>query len=76
MPILRIVSSQSAENLLFAYRRSAGMTQLELAKLLGISLSYMSLLEAGKRPPGPKLARTIETLLGIPKSRLRPDLWS
>jgi len=58
-----------------AYRRLKGLKQRELAEKLGISGSCLCLLEAGKRQPGPTLAKRIEELLGIPKAQLRPDLW-
>ena len=58
------------------YRHVQGLTQDQLGELLEITASYVSLIECGKRQPGHKLARRIEERCGIPKSRLRPDLWS
>lgn len=48
---------------------------LETATKLGISESYLCLLERGKRPISAEMAVKVEKKLGIPRAELRPDLW-
>lgn len=48
---------------------------LETATKLGISESYLSLLERNKRSISAEMAKRIEKRLGIPRAELRPDLW-
>jgi transcriptional regulator with XRE-family HTH domain len=50
--------------------QKTGTTQDVLAARLGISRSYVSLLAAGYRQPGLKLALRIQTLTGVPASSL------
>jgi len=63
-------------------RKRLGLTQAGLARELGISASYLNLIEANKRAAGGKLvnrlARTlrleVEVLTGAAEQRLRDDL--
>lgn len=65
-----------------AQRKHLGMTQVALARQLGISASYLNLIEANKRAAGGKLlgalARAlgleVEVLSGAAEQRLRDDL--
>jgi transcriptional regulator with XRE-family HTH domain len=43
-------------------RKRLGLTQSEMAKLLGISRNYLALIETGKRPVPPKVADQIVTM--------------
>lgn len=56
-------------------RSSKRWTQSQLAEKLGLSQTYVSLLEAGRRPVGESLARRAASLLDLPASTLpvRPD---
>jgi transcriptional regulator with XRE-family HTH domain len=58
------------------WRFMNGEKLLETATKLGISESYLSLLERKKRGISPQLAIKIEKKLGIPRAELRPDLWA
>lgn len=49
-----------------AYRDSEGLSQEELARRLGISSNYISMLERGKRSPSRKIIRLFEILLASP----------
>jgi len=44
-------------------------------KKVGISAVHWRRLEIDEQAPSPKLARLIESVTGIPKHELRPDLW-
>jgi transcriptional regulator with XRE-family HTH domain len=48
-----------------AARLKRGLVQAEAAKSLGVSQSYVHLLENGKRPLTPKLARRVTALYGL-----------
>lgn len=48
---------------LIKLRKKYGLSQYELADLLGISRSYYSLIETGSRDPGGKTAKKIADLL-------------
>ena len=47
-------------------RRSAGISQGDLAGRLGISASYLSLIEADRREPSVPLLRRLAKALGAP----------
>jgi transcriptional regulator with XRE-family HTH domain len=47
-------------------RKARGLTQLELAELLGVGRSYLSQIERGKRDPGLRMIKSISDGLGIP----------
>jgi transcriptional regulator with XRE-family HTH domain len=70
MPVL-----ESFPSFLKAYRKSNGLTQIELAELLGYSMETISAWERGKRTPHllqiPRLAR----LLGIEAHELTQSLY-
>jgi len=51
-------------------RTQKNMRQVELAKLAGISVSYISLLEQGKRDPNISTVKDIAKALNIPFSIL------
>lgn len=57
------------------YRDQSGLTLEEMGKRIGVTKASVSRIEAGIQHPSPDLARTIETVTGIPKWQLRPDLW-
>jgi transcriptional regulator with XRE-family HTH domain len=47
------------------YRRRKGMTQAELGSAIGVTPSYLSLLERGRRRPSAKVARALAVELGM-----------
>ncbi len=51
-------------------RVSAGLSQQELATRVGISASFLSLLEADRREPTMRVLRDIGSALGIPSEVL------
>jgi transcriptional regulator with XRE-family HTH domain len=51
-------------------RTQRGLSQSELANIAGISVSYLSLLERGKRDPTFSTVEGIANALGIPVSIL------
>jgi transcriptional regulator with XRE-family HTH domain len=57
------------------YRTENGLTKTQLADLLGVSPSMISLVLSGARKPGFALAQHIERVTGIPKQTLRPDVY-
>jgi transcriptional regulator with XRE-family HTH domain len=61
--------------LLEQYRAEKGLTKTQLADLLGISPTMISLIVSGARQPGFALTRRIEEVTGIPRARLRPDIF-
>ena len=52
-------------------RRTPPLTQEELANLVQVDQTYISLIEAGKRHPSDELRDRLATALGIAPSRLR-----
>lgn len=52
-------------------------TQTELAKKLGVSKTWMTLVTNGHQAPGPELAVMIHQLTGgaVTREELRPDLF-
>lgn len=50
------------------WRRARGLTQRELARLLGVTQNYVPALESGTRDPGPKLRGPLMSILGA-------DFW-
>ena len=48
-----------------AFREAAGLSQSELARLVGIGADGMSRLESGARQPSPQTARRIADALGV-----------
>lgn len=58
------------------YRRMAGLSQLELARRIGINATAIVQVERGDRKPWPKLRRGIAEALGYPEEELfAPDGW-
>jgi transcriptional regulator with XRE-family HTH domain len=51
-------------------RLLTGITQSELSEKLGISQSYLSLLERGQREITPELSRRIENVLGLSNKKI------
>ena len=51
-------------------RTALGIKQRELARRLGISANYLSMIEAGKREPTLKLLRAIGSTMQVPVSVL------
>lgn len=47
-------------------RTKHGMTQTELAKLLGVSMVYVSYLETGRREPSLAILRKMSKVFGEP----------
>ena len=55
------------------YRRSWGLTQRELAGLLGgRSPTHIARIEAGKRPPTTELALACQVIFGVPPETMFP----
>jgi transcriptional regulator with XRE-family HTH domain len=55
-------------------RKAKGITQLELAELLGVGRSYLSQIERGKRDPGLRLVKAIADGLSTKLSDLLLNL--
>lgn len=53
-----------------AAREKAGWTQVNLARKLGVTQAYLSLMESGKRRVPPRLARRLTRLLDLPPTML------
>ena len=59
------------------YRRSWGLTQRELAGLLGgRSPTHIARIEAGKRPPSIEIALACQIIFGIPPEIMFPRLYT
>ncbi len=63
-------------NAIAKFRLSKGLTQEQVAKLLGTTKATVSRWESEKRHPDPAMAIEIEGKLGIPRHELRPDLYA
>jgi transcriptional regulator with XRE-family HTH domain len=48
------------------YRNRAKLSQIELGERLGVSGNYISMLELGKKAPGPSLAKLFESMEHAP----------
>lgn len=57
-------------DILTRLRRQRSLSQEELARGLGISASYLSLLENGKRPATSRVLRTLASYLHLPAGYL------
>lgn len=57
------------------YMKDRNLTRAEMATQLGVSPSMLSLICLGKRHPGVALTKRIETVTGIPRHVLRPDVY-
>jgi transcriptional regulator with XRE-family HTH domain len=60
---------------LSAYIKRQAITQSDLADKLGISPTTISLILSGARQPGIALTKKIESVTGIPRHQLRPDVY-
>lgn len=61
-------------NQLKTYRKENGLTQQEAARKLGVSQTYLSLLESGKRPLPERLARKAARLFDLPPTEVPTNL--
>lgn len=57
------------------FRLKKNLTQIEMAKFLGMSQGAICNIESGRRKIGAKALSKISLLTGITKSKLRPDLF-
>jgi transcriptional regulator with XRE-family HTH domain len=57
-------------------RKKAGWTQVNLARKLGVTQAYLSLVESGKRRVPPRLARQLTRLLDLPPTMLPVTMTS
>lgn len=59
------------------YRKEAGLTQVQLAKVLKTSQGYIALIESGQRQVKPETAIEWEKLTKgkLKRASLRPDIW-
>jgi transcriptional regulator with XRE-family HTH domain len=58
------------KNNIKTFRELKGMTQETLAKDVGITINYLSLLENGRREPSIKLLKKMSKYLSVPVSVL------
>ena len=58
----------------FRKKQSPPLSPADLARLLGVSRSYVLRLENGERKPGRELLPVIKKKTGIEPRALRPDL--
>ncbi|WP_343249564.1 helix-turn-helix transcriptional regulator [Diplocloster hominis] len=54
-------------------RLEHGLTQEQLAEAIGISTSYMSTIETGRRYPSSNLLYAIRSYFGVPMSQIMGD---
>lgn len=64
-----------ARDPLRAYREENRLSQQEVADRLKVSRQLVGMLETGERPYTADMAVLIEKALGIPRAKLRPDLF-
>jgi len=69
------MAKQIARHPLLAYRLRSALTQEDIARKVGVSAALICRMEKGNRVTSPKVAVAIEKKLGIPKAKLRPDIW-
>ena len=58
------------------YRKQSGRTQVKAAKQLGLSQTYLSLLESGKRPVSERLKAKAARVFGLPPTQVPAKLSS
>ena len=58
----------------FRYRRWPPLSKSELARMLGLSRSYIHRIEAGERQFSPDIIGMVSKKTGISREQLRPDL--
>lgn len=56
-------------------RVEKGLTRAVLAQQVGVSVGMIAHIENGIRGVSPKLARRFESVLGVSKEELRPDIY-
>lgn len=54
-------------------RRKRGLTQSELAQLVGVTTNYISLIEKGKKNPSTKTLKKLALALDVPVSSFLED---
>jgi DNA-binding XRE family transcriptional regulator len=63
------------KNAIKTYREGLALSQIEMAKKIGVSAGFMHDLEKGRRKVSPQRALKLEIDVGIPRHVLRPDIW-
>ena len=63
------------KNSLLKYRKTRGLTQPELGKLLGVTFPMISKWERNLILIKAERVKTISKITGIPTAELRPDLY-
>lgn len=58
------------------HRRNWGLTQKELASLIGTTSGQISRYERGKRPPKFEVALACQAIFGVPPSTMFPDTYA
>jgi len=58
----------------FRYRRWPPLSKSELARMLGLSRSYIHRIEAGERQFSPDIIGMVCKKTGLTREQLRPDL--
>jgi DNA-binding XRE family transcriptional regulator len=64
------VKQSEKDNLIFAERRRAGLTQEQLGDLVGCGRSQIAMIEAGEKCPSLKVALKLELVLACPIYKL------
>lgn len=62
-------------DVLSTYIRENNLTQVALAREIGVSAAFLNQMLAGIRKPGAALTKRIEAVTGIPRIDLRPDIF-
>jgi transcriptional regulator with XRE-family HTH domain len=57
------------------FRKSRNLTRAQFAQLLGVTAGHSHDLEFGRRKPSPSLVFRIESITGISRHDLRPDIY-
>jgi transcriptional regulator with XRE-family HTH domain len=65
-----VVKIKAKTNALVRARIERGMTQREVARHIGISNAYISLVERSVKPVGPATAKKLSELLELPLDEL------
>ena len=56
----KVMISEKSYDSLFEVRQRLGLTQKELAFIIGVAPNYLSMIESGKKPFSPKLVKKLE----------------
>jgi len=59
-------------NRLAKYRKQKGLSQTQLAKLIGVAQSTIAMIETGKIMPSLRTALRLSRILGVPVEELFP----